>query len=136
MQSQEDPLYISVEPFSEWIIDDSQMKNTDLQLEGVGYEKSLEPFIERKLLSVNTGHATVAYTAKMFGYETIKEGIEDKKVLLQLEAVLQETGQLLIDKWDFDPERHHRYQQTILIDSKTLTFQMMSFEEDVHRFVS
>jgi mannitol-1-phosphate 5-dehydrogenase len=114
MQTHEDPLFVSVEPFSEWIVDSSQMKNTDLKLEGVAYEQSLEPFIERKLLSVNTGHATVAYTSKMLGYETIKEGIADEKVLSQLKAVLDETGQLLIDKWDFAEAQHQAYQETII----------------------
>ncbi|UUX35464.1 mannitol-1-phosphate 5-dehydrogenase [Fundicoccus culcitae] len=114
MQSHDDPLFVSVEPFSEWVIDESQMKNVDLKLEGVEYEPSLEPFIERKLLSVNTGHATVAYTAKMYGYKTIKDAITDERVLSQLQNVLQETGQLLITKWDFDPAVHADYQATII----------------------
>ncbi len=114
MQSHEDPLFVSVEPFSEWIVDETQMKNKALKLDGVHYVESLESFIERKLFSVNTGHATVAYTAKMYGYETIKEGIEDERVLAQLKAVLEETGQLLIDKWEFNPTEHKAYQETII----------------------
>ena len=114
MQTHEDPLYVSVEPFNEWIVDESQMKNKNLKLEGVGYEESLEPFIERKLFSVNTGHATVAYTAKMLGYETIKEAIIDEKVLKQLKGVLNETGKLLVDKWKFDKARHEGYQEKII----------------------
>lgn len=61
------------------------MKNTALNLEDGSYQESLEPYIERKLFSVNTGHATVAYTRKLLGYETIKEAINDEKVLQQLE---------------------------------------------------
>lgn len=114
MQSHEDPLFVSVEPFSEWIVDASQMKNRDLILEGVAYEEALEPFIERKLFSVNTGHATVAYTAKMKGYETIKEAIMDDVVLTQLKNVLNETGQLLIDKWAFNEDEHQKYQAKIV----------------------
>lgn len=114
MQVNDDPLFVSVEPFSEWIIDSSQMKNPNLKLAGVGYEDSLEPYIERKLFSVNTGHATVAYTAKMLGYETIKDAITDERVLSQLQGVLKETGAFLIDKWDFDKIDHHAYQETII----------------------
>jgi len=128
MQTHEDPLFVSVEPFSEWIIDASQMKNTDIKLEGVDYEESLEPFIERKLLSVNTGHATVAYTAKLYDYGTIKEGIEDERVLSQLEAVLNETGDLLIDKWSFDSAQHREYQETII-----RRFQNPYISDDVER---
>lgn len=114
MQTNDDPLFVSVEPFSEWIIDSSQMKNPNLKLVGVGYEESLEPYIERKLFSVNTGHATVAYTAKMLGYETIKDAITDEKVLAQLQGVLKETGAFLIDKWAFDKAEHQSYQETII----------------------
>lgn len=114
MQTHEDPLFVSVEPFSEWIVDQTQMKNKSLMLTGVDYVESLEPFIERKLFSVNTGHATVAYAAKLYGYETIKEGIEDKRVIEQLRAVLKETGELLIDKWAFNPSEHKNYQETIV----------------------
>ena len=52
-QHHEDPLYVEVEPFHEWVIDESQMKS-ELRLEGVHYATDLEPFIERKLFSVNS----------------------------------------------------------------------------------
>ncbi|HZK46893.1 MAG TPA: mannitol-1-phosphate 5-dehydrogenase [Atopostipes sp.] len=113
-QSHEDPLFVSVEPFSEWVVDASQMKNVNLKLDGVHYEESLVPFIERKLLSVNTGHATVAYASKLLGHETIDEGISDEKVLNQLKGVLNETGSLLIAKWGFDETEHQKYQDTVV----------------------
>lgn len=114
VQHHQDPLAVSVEPFKEWVIDASQMKNHDMILEGVEYAQSLDPYIERKLFSVNTGHATVAYTGKYLGYDTIGEAIADPKVLRQLEDVLKETGELLITKWDLDPDQHHAYQQKII----------------------
>ena len=69
------------------------------------YVEDLEPYIERKLFSVNTGHATVAYTGAYEGYKTIDEAIADQRVLEKLRAVLGETGSLLIDKWQFDQEK-------------------------------
>lgn len=114
IQHHDDILLVEVEPFKEWIVDKSQMKNKNLQLKGVDYVDDLEPYIERKLFSVNTGHATVAYTGSYLGYKTIIEALDDEKVLNQLEHVLEETGQLLIDKWHFDPETHHAYQKKII----------------------
>ena len=114
LQKHDDPLMVSVEPFKEWIVDKSQMKNPSLKIEGVGYAPDLEPYIERKLFSVNTGHATVAYTGKTLGYTSIGEAIKDKKVLNQLKGVLKETGDLLINKWNFDPIEHKKYQQKII----------------------
>ena len=66
---------------------------------GVLYVDDLEPYIERKLFSVNTGHATVAYTGALLGYQTIDEAMQDALVVAQLKSVLQETGSLLIAKW-------------------------------------
>ena len=114
MQSHEDPLFVSVEPFSEWVIDKTNMKGTQIELDGVLYVDDLLPYIERKLFSVNTGHATTAYTGKHFGYETIDQALEDKKVLQQLKAVLAETGALLVEKWGFDQEAHAAYVNKIV----------------------
>ncbi|ADY84595.1 hypothetical protein LDE05_01600 [Lactobacillus delbrueckii subsp. bulgaricus] len=60
-------------------------------MEGVHYAPDLEPYIERKLFSVNTGHATVAYTGKALGYETIGEAVKDDRVVDQVTRVLAET---------------------------------------------
>ncbi|WP_099974519.1 mannitol-1-phosphate 5-dehydrogenase [Lactobacillus terrae] len=114
LQKHDDPLAVSVEPFKEWVIDKSQMKNNSFKLDGVEYVEDLEPFIERKLFSVNTGHATVAYTGEYLGYKTIGEAIGDVKVLEQLKNVLRETGSLLIDKWDFDSKSLKEYQEKII----------------------
>ncbi len=114
IQHHDDPLFVSVEPFSEWVVDKTQMKNPALVLSDVEYVDDLEPYIERKLFSVNTGHASVAYTGASLGYQTIDEAIADEKVLTTLENVLKETGSLLIAKWQFDPQVHQAYAQKIV----------------------
>ena len=114
IQHHEDPLFVSVEPFSEWVVDKTQMKNPALVLSDVEYVDDLEPYIERKLFSVNTGHASVAYTGASLGYRTIDEAIADEKVLTTLENVLKETSSLLIAKWQFDPQVHQAYAQKIV----------------------
>lgn len=114
IQHHDDPLFVSVEPFSEWVIDETQSKAKQIRLEGVEYVADLEPYIERKLFSVNTGHATVAYTGAYSGYKTIDEAISHEEVLDQLKAVLGETGSLLISKWGFDQETHQKYINKII----------------------
>lgn len=114
MQQHEDPLFVSVEPFCEWLVDDTQSKAKQIRLDNVGYVSDLTPYIERKLFSVNTGHATTAYTGNYYRYTTIGEAIADDKVLNQLKAVLQETGNLLIAKWDFARSQHEQYIQKII----------------------
>ncbi|MDN2453146.1 mannitol-1-phosphate 5-dehydrogenase [Lactobacillus sp. UCMA15818] len=114
LQKHEDPLFVSVEPFKEWVVDEHQMKAPEIKLTSVEYAPDLEPYIERKLFSVNTGHATVAYTGKYKGYTDIGSAIADEQVLEQLKRVLKETGDLLITKWDFDRANHEAYQRKII----------------------
>lgn len=136
LQHHEDPLFVQVEPFKEWVIDDSQRKNKEIQLKGVLYVDDLEPYIERKLFSVNTGHATVAYTGALLGYQTIDEAMQDALVVAQLKSVLQETGSLLIAKWGFDSEQHHAYIEKSSIVSKTNISLMRSHVSLGHHYVS
>lgn len=112
-QVHEDPLFVEVEPFCEWVIDESKAKSS-IRLKGVLYVENLEPYIERKLFSVNTGHATVAYAGALQGYQTIDEAMKDNLVVIQLKAVLEETGDLLINKWAFDPVEHEKYIEKIV----------------------
>lgn len=114
LQKHEDPLFVQVEPFKEWVIADYERKNTAIELEGVLYVAELEPYIERKLFSVNTGHATAAYTGALLGYQTIDEAMQDALVVAQLKSVLHETGNLLIAKWGFDEKQHEQYIEKII----------------------
>ncbi|MDW8668467.1 mannitol-1-phosphate 5-dehydrogenase [Streptococcus suis] len=113
-QSHEDPLFVVVEPFNEWVVETQGMKNPDLRLEGVHYEADLEPFIERKLFSVNSGHATSAYTGAHFGATTILEALQNPEVKSKVEAVLAEIRSLLIAKWNFDEQALVDYHKVII----------------------
>lgn len=114
LQSHEDKLFVSVEPYREWVVDASTMKNNKLKLVGVHYAENLQPYIERKLFTVNTGHATTAYNGKFAGYQTIDEALEDSAVKDEVKNVLEETGALMIEKWNFDVEEHQKYIEKII----------------------
>ena len=113
-QSHEDPLFVVVEPFNEWVVETRGMKNPDLVLDKVHYEAELEPFIERKLFSVNSGHATSAYTGAYYGAQTILEALQNVTVKNNVEAVLAEIRSLLIAKWGFDEQALVDYHKVII----------------------
>ena len=113
-QSHEDPLFVVVEPFNEWVVETRGMKNPSLVLDKVHYEAELEPFIERKLFSVNSGHATSAYTGAYYGAQTILEALQNVTVKNNVEAVLAEIRSLLIAKWGFDEAALVDYHKVII----------------------
>ena len=113
-QSHEDPLFVVVEPFNEWVVETRGMKNPSLVLDKVHYEAELEPFIERKLFSVNSGHATSAYTGAYYGAQTILEALQNVTVKNNVEAVLAEIRNLLIAKWGFEEAALVDYHKVII----------------------
>ncbi len=109
IQHHEDPLSVTVEPFFEWIVDRSSMVPGYPVIEGVQYVDALEPFIARKLFTVNTGHCCAAYYGYLQGYETIQGAMEDKGIRSKVHGVLEETGQLLCQQYGFDRIEHESY---------------------------
>ncbi|MFC4101890.1 mannitol-1-phosphate 5-dehydrogenase [Paenibacillus xanthanilyticus] len=114
IQHHEDPLHVTVEPFYEWVIDRSAMLPGLPDIDGVHYVDGLEPYIERKLFTVNTGHCTAAYHGYLAGCRTIQEALASASVAAEVRAVLEETGAVLVRKYGFPADEHARYIDKIL----------------------
>lgn len=114
MQHNEDPLEVIVEPFHEWVVDESAMFDGYKVIEGVHYVSNLQPYIERKLFTVNTGHATTAYLGNLHRYETIQQAMADEQVVSRVRATLAESGGALIAQYQFDQAKHQQYIDTII----------------------
>lgn len=114
LQKHDDKLLVMVEPFYEWVVNKSQVIGEIPQVEGISYVNELEPFIERKLFTVNTGHATVAYLGYQMQLESIDKAIKHPYVLDITRKVLYETGALLVAKHKFDKEKHEEYINKII----------------------
>ncbi|TXK86163.1 mannitol-1-phosphate 5-dehydrogenase [Paenibacillus sp. N3.4] len=114
IQHNDDPLEVKVEPFYEWVVDESQMIAGFHRIEGIHYVNELEPYIERKLFTVNTGHSVAAYLGYLHGFATIQEAMANLQIAELVQKVMEETGALLINKYGFNPEEHSQYIQQIL----------------------
>jgi mannitol-1-phosphate 5-dehydrogenase len=71
--------------------------------------ENLEPYIERKLYTVNTGHATAAYHGFVAGAPTLAAALAIPAIFDEVTAVLQETQELLVAKHGFPPEVQRAY---------------------------
>ncbi len=105
---------VHVEPFYEWIVDASQVKGERPDVSGITYVEDLRPYIERKLLTVNTGHSATAYLGYAHGDSTIHAALEDEHVRETVSNTLKETGLLLVKEYSFDPEKHREYRHKVL----------------------
>jgi mannitol-1-phosphate 5-dehydrogenase len=93
---------VLVEPFYEWVVDASQIKGVRPDISGVTYVEDPLPYIERKLLTVNTDHSAIAYLGYARGRETIHAALEDDDVRDAASKALEETGLLLAREYGFD----------------------------------
>ncbi|GEA52451.1 mannitol-1-phosphate 5-dehydrogenase [Vibrio inusitatus NBRC 102082] len=113
-EGETDPLAVTVETFSEWIVDQTQFKGEIPNIPGMECTDNLMAFVERKLFTLNTGHLITAYLGVLAGHETIKDSIEDPAILAEVKAAMEESGEVLIRRYGFDPEAHAAYIQKIL----------------------
>lgn len=105
---------VLVEPFREWVVDASQIKGDRPEISGVTYVRDLLPYIERKLLTVNTGHSAIAYLGYASGKTTIHESLEDDRIRDTASKALEETGLLLAREHGFDPEELRGYREKVI----------------------
>ncbi|HGH6008112.1 TPA: mannitol-1-phosphate 5-dehydrogenase [Vibrio cholerae] len=110
----DDPLEVTVESFSEWIVDEQQFKGEIPQIEGMEKTDNLMAFVERKLFTLNTGHCITAYLGCLKGHRTIREAIEDPSIEVQVKQAMQESGEVLIRRYGFDRALHNAYIEKIL----------------------
>ena len=100
---------VLVESFSEWVIDSSTLGVNTPVIPGADFVSDLNPYIERKLFTVNTGHASLAYLGQQHGCKTIVEAASNSAVLEVVTTVLKETSQVLVKRHGFNPEDHAKY---------------------------
>ncbi|WP_028782381.1 mannitol-1-phosphate 5-dehydrogenase [Thalassobacillus devorans] len=102
----QDSLDVLVEPYYEWVV---ETKESIPPVKGMKIVEDLAPFIERKLFTVNTGHAVIAYLGYLAGKETIDETLSDEEVANQVRETLKETGSYLINEYGLDKNDHLNY---------------------------
>lgn len=107
-------LDVTVETYYEWAIEKPPFGDNPPNIPGVTWVESLGPYIERKLFTVNTGHAATAYFGYEAGIDKISDVIANAELKDKVYAVLQETKSLLVAKYGFEPEVQEAYVQKIM----------------------
>ncbi|MGM1016824.1 MAG: mannitol-1-phosphate 5-dehydrogenase [Actinomycetota bacterium] len=105
---------VTVEPYFEWAIEQGPFQGELPNIPGAHFVDELGPYIERKLFTVNTGHAATAYFGAQQGVDKIADALADDAIAERVEAVLAETSAVLTAVHGLDPEDLAAYRSTIL----------------------
>ncbi|MFB6800292.1 mannitol-1-phosphate 5-dehydrogenase [Peribacillus butanolivorans] len=112
IQNNEGSLDVLVEPYYEWVVETNENIPA---VEGMTIVKELAPFIERKLFTVNTGHAVIAYLGYLKDNKsTIDQSLEDEGIVKQVKKTLDETGAYLIKEYQLNQDEHQQYINKII----------------------
>jgi mannitol-1-phosphate 5-dehydrogenase len=92
-------LNVRIEKFYEWCVEKKPFEPYGPPpIHGVHFVDHLQPYIERKLFTVNTGHATAAYYGYQRDKKFIHDVLADKELHDIVQNVLKETAHLICTK--------------------------------------
>lgn len=119
---------VVVEKYYEWNVEQASFKGEIPKINGMNLADNLMAYIERKLFTLNTGHAITSYLGFLKGYSTVDESISDEKIYNIVKSAMTESGNGLIAKYKFDKEAHLKY-----IDKIIARFKNKYLQDDVTR---
>lgn len=123
MQLPDQGLDVRIEKFSEWVVDQKPFAPfPHPPIDAIHWVDDLLPFIERKLYTVNTGHATAAYFGYVSDKHMVHDALEDPFIRARVHAALEETSRLIVAKFGVDPATQRAYADRIVnrISSRAL----------------
>lgn len=107
-------LDVTVENYYEWAVETGPFGDDVPAINGATWVEDLAPYITRKLFTVNTGHATLAYFGAQAGISKISDALANDEIRAKVEATLAETKDLIVRRFGFEPEVQQAYIEKIL----------------------
>ena len=108
-------LDVKIESFYEWVVDKTPFApHGPPKIDAIKWVDELGPYIERKLFTVNTGHATAAYWGHALGKRTIADALNDPTIHRHVQDALSETSELIVADHGIDPEEQKAYRDKIV----------------------
>lgn len=108
-------LDVKLERFYEWVIDATPFKDHEPPaIKGVKWVDDLVPYIERKLYTVNTGHAAAAYWGYNMKKTTVYDALQDPKIVAEVRKCLAETSDLIVGKHGISEAEQKEYVEKII----------------------
>ncbi len=119
---------VVVENYYEWNVQSDGFCGEIPEINGMNLADNLMAYVERKLFTLNTGHAVCSYMGYLKGFTTVDESISNEEIYTIVKSAMTESGNGLIEKYGFDEETHAKY-----IDKIINRFRNKYLEDDVSR---
>ena len=108
-------LNVKIESFYEWVVDKTPFApHGPPKVDAIKWVDDLVPYIERKLFTVNTGHAAAAYYGHARGKHTIAAALDDKEIHDIVRECLAETSHLIVNKHGITVQEQKDYVEKII----------------------
>ncbi|EHK46090.1 hypothetical protein TRIATDRAFT_299551 [Trichoderma atroviride IMI 206040] len=108
-------LDVTLEKFFEWVVDKTPFEDVGIpSIDGINWVDNLAPYIERKLYTVNTGHATAAYHGYNRRKRTVFDALQDKQIMAEVRGALTESKNLLVAKHGISEDAQIAYMNKII----------------------
>ncbi|KAA8901309.1 mannitol dehydrogenase C-terminal domain-containing protein [Sphaerosporella brunnea] len=107
-------LSVGVEAFFEWIVEEPAFKGPRPEIKGMKLTDNLVAYVQRKLFTLNCGHAITAYLGYLKGYQTVDQSLKDRQIEEVVHGAMLESGAALCKKHGFDFEEHKKYIEKIM----------------------
>lgn len=108
-------LDVKLEKFYEWVVDRTPFADHEPPaIDGIKWVDDLIPYIERKLFTVNTGHAAAAYHGYYHQKTTVYDALQDPKILDEVRKALDETSTLIVGKHGIEAAEQKQYVEKII----------------------
>lgn len=115
LQDPDAGLNVKIESFYEWVVDRTPFKpHGPPKIDAILWVDDLEPYIERKLYTVNTGHAAAAYYGHIRGKPMVHDALADKEIHDIVAECLAETSHLIVNKHGISVEDQEKYVSKIM----------------------
>ncbi|KAK4233703.1 mannitol dehydrogenase C-terminal domain-containing protein [Achaetomium macrosporum] len=108
-------LDVKLEKFYEWVVDRTPFADhSPPDIKGIKWVDNLQPYIERKLYTVNTGHATAAYHGYVRRKSTVYDALKDREIHEEVKKALSNTADLITEKHGIPHEEQQAYVDKIV----------------------
>jgi mannitol-1-phosphate 5-dehydrogenase len=108
-------LDVRLEKFYEWVVERTPFADHDPPaINGIIWVDNLKPYIERKLYTVNTGHATAAYHGYNRKKRTVYDALQDPFIRDQVRTTLGHTSSLIVSKHGIPEQEQRQYVDKII----------------------